>query len=88
MDLEERQAMSTIHTYQMTEANLQACINDAIGAYVDALQRADLLSAEKAEEAKTHYAVVVFRKGRFGTFLDRLWGNEDTLQFRVVKVNA
>lgn len=64
-------------TYTMSIAGLQEVGNNSITLFIDALVNDGILSPEKGEHLKGEYAIVVYRKGFFGRFLDKLWNTGD-----------
>lgn len=76
-------------SYTMTASDLQNLGNDSITMFIDTLVKDDVMPAEKGEELKAAYAIVVYRKGYFGRFLDKLWntGDKDT-SMKIVRFSA
>lgn len=67
-------------TYTMSTSDLQHHGNECIALFVDALANDGVLPEDLCEKLKSNYAVVVYRKGYFGRFLEKLWntGDKDT----------
>ena len=67
-------------TYTMYTSDLQRHGNECIALFVDALANDGVLPEDLCEKLKSTYAVVVYRRGFFGRFLEKLWntGEKDT----------
>ena len=72
--------------YTVGATDMQRNSNDVKDIIIDALAADGLFkSGVDPEKAKAKYMAVVYEKGFFGKFFDKLWGLKDGLYHRVVK---
>jgi hypothetical protein len=75
-----------LHTYTLTEFDIQENVNCAKDAILTVLEKEGLLK-DTADNIASQYIIVIGKKNLFGSIYDKIFGiKDDKMFYQVVKV--